>query len=644
MKAPALLLVTLLSASAAVPIAAAVPPDLAESARQIERFVSTRGEESESARLKRFFDLYWATRMREFPDLATYVGYPGLGDRWPDRSPETFALIHRIARLELAALSSIDRSRLPAAAAAAGAAAASAEVDYDLARRRLEMQVEGERFHALEPFRHELLLIDPLGGIDQDLLDLLSYMPARTAEDYETMLARLRGFPQAVDQVLARLAEGLAAGITPPRVTLRGVPARVESLLPGAGDPGKSPVLAHFEKLPETIPAAERERLHREALRVFTEQVAPALRRLHDYLVHTYLPGARETIAMSDLPDGGAWYAYQLRIHTTTDLTPGQIHQLGLAEVRRIRQEMDALIVATGFEGSFADFCRFLRTDPRFFYERPEDLVASYRDLTKRIDPELVKLFGRLPRLPYGVKAMEEGAAKSAPAAYYDAGSLAAGQPGWFLVNTYDLKSRPKWEMEALALHESVPGHHMMYALTEELGELPEWRRQDVYPAFSEGWGLYAESLGSEIGLYRDPYSRFGRLTNEVFRAIRLVVDTGLHAMGWTRQQAIDYYEANSAKTAHDIEVEVDRIIVQPGTVPCYKLGELKLRELRTFAERELGPRFDIRAFHDHLLAHGQLPLDLLEKSVKAWVAEKKTAGGSRYWKDLMDPPERFDP
>jgi uncharacterized protein (DUF885 family) len=330
---------------------------------------------------------------------------------------------------------------------------------------------------------------------------------------------------------------------------------------------------------------------------------------------------------MSDLPDGRAWYAFALRVNTTTDLSPEKIHAIGLAEVRRIRGEMDELIASTGFKGSFAEFCRFLRTDPRFFYDRPEDLVAGYRDVTKRIDPELMRLFGRLPRLPYGVKAMEGPGTKSAPSAYYSNGSFSAGLPGWFLVNTYDLKSRPKWDMETLALHESVPGHHLQYALAEELEGLPEWRRWDVYPAFSEGWALYAESLGSELGLYRDPYSRFGRLSAEVWRAIRLVVDTGLHAMGWTRKQAIDYCRATSARPDHDIEVEIDRYITQPGTAPVYKLGELELQELRRYAEKELGASFDIRAFHDQVLGHGQLPLDLLDKSIRGWVAEAKAAG-----------------
>jgi uncharacterized protein (DUF885 family) len=588
---------------------AAVPPDLLELERQVQQFPATQGQGSESERLRKFFDLYWSIRMREFPDLATYIGYTGLNDRLPDLSPEMITLIHRVAHEQRAALSSIDRSRLTPAE----------RLDYDLVRRRIEMHIEGERFHELDPFRNEYLQIGPMTGVDGTLLSLLGYMPARTVRDFEDMLTRMRGFPLAVDQTLALLAKGLAAGITPPRVTLLNVPERIRSKL--TDDPWKSPALTPFQDLPETIPAAERERLRREAVRVVQEQVAPALRKLHDYLANTYIPGSRESIAMTDLPDGKAWYAYTLRLHTTTDLTPEQIHQLGLAEVQRIRKEMDALIATTGFKGSFEEFSNFLRTDPRFFYDKAEDLVAGYRDIAKRIDPELIRIFGRLPRLPYGVEPMES---KSFPTAFYSNGSLAGGWPGTFLANTYDLKSRPKWEMEALTLHESVPGHHLQYALAEEMENLPDWRKWDVYPAFSEGWGLYAESLGSELGLYKDPYSKFGQLTYEMWRAIRLVVDTGLHAFGWTRQRAIDYAKANSARPDHIIELEIDRYIAQPGSAPAYKLGELKLKELRVYAEKELGPRFDLRAFHDHILSGGQLPLDLLEKSVKEWVVRSK--------------------
>jgi uncharacterized protein (DUF885 family) len=561
--------------------------------------------ESESARLKRLFAEHWATQLRESPETATFVGHPN--ERWSDRSPEAVARTDEIVRQELAALSAIDRSRLTA----------REQVDYDLFRRSLERQIEGRRFSEMGAS----LAISHMGGIDLTLGLLLDYMPARTAADYEAMLARLRGFPRVVDQTLARLEKGLEAGITPPRVTLRDVPARVGSLLGP-----ESSILARFRDLPESIPAAERERLQAEAERVFAGQVEPALRKLRDFLAGTYVPRARESIAMSDLPDGKAWYAFQLQTYTTTDLTPEQIHELGLQEVKRIRGEMDALIAATGFRRSFAEFSQFLRTDPRFFYDRPEDLVAGYRDIAKRIDPALIQLFGRLPRLPYGVKPLEGEGAKSAPAGYYNNGSFAAGLPGWFLVNTYDVKARPKWGMAALTLHEAVPGHHLQYAIAQELEDLPEWRTWDVYPAFAEGWALYAEGLGTELGIYDDPYSNFGRLSNEIWRALRMVVDTGLHTRGWTRQQAIDYYLANTARSAHEIANEVDRIIVQPGTVPAYKVGELKIRELRAYAQKELGPRFDVRAFHDRVLGNGQLPLDLLEKSIREWVGEQLAA------------------
>jgi uncharacterized protein (DUF885 family) len=589
-------------------LTAAVPPDLVDLARQIEQLPA---QGSESARLKKFFDLYWAGRMREMPDLAVYVGYSGVEGRLPDFSSETLAFEHRLSHIELATLLSIDRARLTPAE----------QLNYDLARRRFEIEIEGERFGSLDPWRNDYLVIDQMNDRIAGALAPIGVMPARTVADYEAILSMLRGFPRVVEQGIARLDEGLKRGITPPRVTLRKVP---DHLLIGlTDDPLKNPLFEPFDRIPATIPLAERERLRRAAAEALKQQVVPALRRLHDYLANTYVPHARESIAVSDLPDGKAWYAYLLHYATTTNLTPDEIHQLGLAEVKRIRGEMDALIASTGFKGTFDDFTKFLKTDPRFFYDKPEEMLAGYRDVAKRIDPELPKLFGRLPRLPYGIKAME-GGSESQPSALFDSGTLAAGRPGWMLINTFDLKARPKWAMESLTAHESVPGHHLQYSLVEELGDLPEWRRWEVYPVFSEGWGLYAESLGEELGLYKDPYQKFGALNNEMWRAIRLVVDTGLHAKGWSRQQAIDYCRANSAKTEREIENEIDRYIVQPGTVPCYKIGELKIRELRRYAEKELGPKFDVRAFHDQILGSGQLPLDLLEKRMKAWVASVK--------------------
>jgi uncharacterized protein (DUF885 family) len=602
--APCLLAALLL----ALPLRAAVAPDLADLTRQIERFPETAAG-SESERLARFFDLYWGASMREAPDFASYIGYAGVEDRLPDFSPEAYAHSRRLLRLELAALASIDRSRLTPAE----------QLSYDLLRRSFERATEGEPPPG-DTSTGQHILVTRMSNRLTQALGLLYYMPARTVADYEKMLARLRGFPLLVEQGIALLEEGAQRGITPPRVTLDGVAAQV--LAPLSDDPLQSPTLEPFQRIPETVPAAERERLRAAAADLFRHQVEPALRRLHDYLAESYVPRARESIAASALPDGQAYYARLLRNYTTTDLTPEQIHQLGLSEVARIRKEMDEVVAATGFDGSFAEFLEHLRTDPRFFYDRPEDMVAGYRDIVKRIDPELPKLFGRLPRLPYGVKPM--GDAKLAPSALYENGALAAGRPGWLLVNTFDLRARPRWAMESLAAHEAVPGHHLQYALVEELGALPEWRRWDIYPVFSEGWALYAETIGGELGLYRDPYAKFGQLNNEMWRAIRLVVDTGLHAKGWTRRQAIDYCRANSAKTDREIANEVDRYIAHPGGVTCYKIGELKIRELRRYAEKELGPAFDVRAFHDRVLGSGQLPLDLLQQSIEAWVAASR--------------------
>jgi uncharacterized protein (DUF885 family) len=292
--------------------------------------------------------------------------------------------------------------------------------------------------------------------------------------------------------------------------------------------------------------------------------------------------------------------------------------------VRRIRTSMDSLIRATGFQGDFSAFVNFLRTDPRFFHQDSASLVQASRDIAKRIDPGLVKLFGRLPRLPYGVTTIPSFMARSQTTAYYQRGSLEAGRPGMYFVNTYDLKSRPKWEMEALSLHEAVPGHHLQIALAQEMEGLPKFRQYAGYTVFVEGWALYAEILGPELGMYQDPYSKFGQLTYEIWRAIRLVLDTGIHSMGWTRDQAIAYFRDNSAKTEHDIAQEVDRYIVWPGQALAYKLGELKIRELRRESERVLGERFDVRRFHDEVLRHGAVPLDILERNVREWIGAEQ--------------------
>ncbi|HVG06608.1 MAG TPA: DUF885 domain-containing protein, partial [Thermoanaerobaculia bacterium] len=552
----------------------------------------------------------WA--LREFPELSTSLGVPGRNHLWSDQSLAAMQARRALDRKILAAAESIDRSKL----------AEKDRVHYDLYVRQIRNGLEGQRFPS------EYLVMDQMGGLQQNVPASLIQMPARTVKEYEDILSRLRGVPKLVDNTLERLEKGLAAGVTPPRITLRDVPGQVQNLI--TEDPMASALLKPFTAIPESIPPADRDRLTRQAVRVYQEQALPAFRKLHRYLAETYVPSARESIAMSALPEGQAWYAYMAKQYTTTDMTPDQIHDLGLSEVKRIRAEMDKVIASTGFKGSFEEFLVFLRTDPQFFYDKPEDLVAGYRDVAKRADPELVKLFGKLPQLPYGVIPIPSYAEKSQTTAYYDSGMLEAGRPGYYYVNTYDLKSRPKWEMEALTLHEAVPGHHLQISLSQEMKDVPEWRKFDGYTAFVEGWGLYAESLGTEMGFYKDPYSKFGQLTYEMWRAVRLVVDTGMHSKGWTRDQAIDYFKKNAGKAEHDIVVEVDRYIVNPGQALAYKIGELKIKELRAMATKELGDRFDVRAFHDQVLGNGALPLDVLEANIKAWVGERKAALAER--------------
>ncbi len=338
---------------------------------------------------------------------------------------------------------------------------------------------------------------------------------------------------------------------------------------------------------------------------------------------HFSSPSPNFRLAFPKRPNGAAAYAFHVRWQTTTNLTPKQIHEIGLSEVKRIRTEMDQVIASTGFKGSFHDFTEFLRTDPRFFYDKPDDLVNAYRIVVKRIDPELAHEFGKLPRLTYGVCVIPEFKAPSQTTAYYQAGAPRAGRPGCYFVNTYNLHARPNWEMEALSLHEAVPGHHLQISLAQEMEGQPEFRKHAGYSAFVEGWALYGESLGEELGLYKDPYSKFGQLSYEMWRAVRLVVDTGMHSMGWTRQQAIDFFRENTGKTDQDITVEVDRYIVWPGQALAYKIGQLKIRELRTEAEKKLGAKFDVRKFHDAVLENGAVPLNILEAHVKKWTTDQ---------------------
>jgi uncharacterized protein (DUF885 family) len=563
---------------------------------------------TDSARLHQLFDIDWEYGNVEYPEFATYTGYPGQNDRWTDLSVAALNRRRAIVKTELEVVRAINRERLNVAD----------QLSYDIFKRGVDEAIEGQKFPG------DLLQITQRDG-PQYAASTIGTMPTATVKDYTDIIARLRTLPAVVDQTIALLDSGIKRGVTPPRITLRDVPAQMTNLIPE--EPLESALLAPFTRFPVGIPQSERGRLVTEAIRVYKELDRPAFQRLARYLTTAYLPRARETIAMGALPDGAAWYAYNVKVQTTTGRTPQEIHDLGLAEVKRIRTQMDSVIAATGFSGDFAAFINMLRTDPKFFHTDSASLVRAYRDVTKRIDPELPKLFGKLPRLPYGVSTIPSYAAPSQTTAYYQQGSPAAHRAGQFFVNTYKLNTRPIWEMEVLTAHESVPGHHLQIATAQELEGIPEFRRYGGYTAFVEGWGLYSESLGPELGLYKDPYSKFGQLTYEMWRAIRLVIDTGIHTLGWSRQRAIDYFKANSAKTEQDIVQEVDRYIVWPGQALAYKSGELEIKALRRYAEQQLGSRFDIRAFHDQILSQGALPLDVLDARIRAWVDSLKKGG-----------------
>jgi uncharacterized protein (DUF885 family) len=571
-----------------------------------------------SSEFHAFLDRDWRQWLEEAPEVATAVGAPGLNDRWNDDSPAGVSARRVHLAESLAKLDRFDRKTL----------SPLEQLNFDLYRELLVSAEEGMTFgHDPFPFRfgmpHNLRMpLNQMEGVQLAAADVGEVQPLVTVHDFEDLLARLAAYPVSVENNLALLAAGRDLGFGPPKITLVGVPGQITSQL--TSDPMASPVLKPFLEYPPTVPEADRERLTAEAARHYTEGVAPALSRLREYLETVYIPGARETISASALPNGPKLYEFLVRWQTTTDLTPQQVHDIGLAEVRRIRGEMEQLIRTTGFHGSFAEFNLFLRTDPKFFYETPDELLDGYRVIAKKIDPNLSRLFGKLPRLTYGVLPVPDYRAPTSPGAFYQPGAPTTGRPGNFYANTYKVGVRPRWEMEALTLHEAVPGHHLQIALAQEPVELPEFRRQSGVTAFIEGWGLYAESLGEELGLYRDPYSKFGQLTYDMWRSVRLVVDTGMHALGWSRERAMAFFRENSGKSDQDIQVEVDRYIVWPGQALAYKIGQLKFRELRTFAERQLGERFDVRAFHDLVLEQGALPLSLLTERVQHWIEARR--------------------
>ncbi len=550
------------------------------------------------------FDSEWEYQLREYPESATYEGDRRYNGRLTDMSLTALAQRQQHDREVLAKIEALDREALSPAD----------RLNYDLFRRQYREAVEAQQY------RDFLMPVTKLWGPQINFPALVRFTPFETAEDYAKYLQRLAAFPRYVEQIIALMRRGMQEGWMVPAIILRDVPAQIRAQYE---NPAEGVFMAPFRNFPERIDAAERRRLSAAGESAVAQHLVPAFRRFHEFFTQTYLPAAPQSVGAWQLPDGRGYYQFKVRQFTTTALTPQEIHDIGLREVARIRAEMLAIIDTVGFSGDFAAFVDFLRSDPQFYFTDPQMLLMSYRDICKRIDPELVKLFGRLPRTPYGVAEIPANEAPTSYTGYYQPPAGDLTRAGYFYANTYRLETRPKYEMEALTIHEAVPGHHLQIALAMELENLPKFRQQSSVTAFVEGWALYAESLGEALGLYQDPYSKFGQLTYEMWRACRLVVDTGMHYLKWTRQQAIDFMLENTAKTEHDIVSEVDRYIGWPGQALAYKIGELKIKELRRKTETALGERFHIREFHDRILENGAIPLDVLEGKIDEYIAER---------------------
>jgi uncharacterized protein (DUF885 family) len=555
-----------------------------------------------------FFVAEWDYEMEQYPTWASSLGDRRWNDRWEDLSLDAILKRHNHHREVVAQLRKIDR----------GALTAADQMNYDLFKRNYERRIEGFQYRGF------LLPLNQLDGVHtvNRLADALRF---ETLKDYNDWLERLKALPLRIDQTIALMRLGIKERIIHPKIVLQRVPAQIDHQI--VSDPKASPLYRPFAKFPLSITEADKARFAKAAQETIAAAVVPAYRKLKEFIVSDYLPAAWEQVGIWQFPNGAAMYAYSVRDSTTTDLTPQEIHEIGLKEVKRIRAEMQSIIDKLGFRGSFADFAKFLRSDPRFYFKSEDELLEAYRALSRRIDPLLVKIFRTLPRMPYGIEAMPGNVARDSYVGSYRSPAADGSRAGTFMVNTYKPEIRPKYEMMALSLHEGVPGHHLQIAIAMEQQGIPNFRRYGGYAAFIEGWGLYAESLGDEMGLYDDPYSKFGRLMYEIWRATRLVVDTGMHHLRWDRQKAIAFMVENTVKQELEVAAEIDRYIVWPGQALAYKIGQLKISELRARARRVLGEKFDIRDFHDELLKDGALPLDQLEAKMDAWIARRQSSG-----------------
>jgi uncharacterized protein (DUF885 family) len=561
---------------------------------------------ADSDSFKAIYEVEWAFRLREFPMFASYVGVHDFDDRMGRVGEADQARRHAFWKDIRSQLDGISCERL--------------ERDECVNYRIFVQQMDN--FVAAYETRSYLIPFNSDSGFFMDWARLPDETDFNRTGDYRNYLARLHELPAVMDEYIALMRRGVAEGFTQPRVILEGRDEPIKAQV--VERPQDSPFFRPFTDLPESIAGGDKAQLLATAEQVIRQDVIPAYRRLLAFYHDEYLPGARSTLGATELPGGERYYHAQIRLYATVDMSPREIHDLGLEQVARIRADMQAIIEELGFQGDFAAFLAFLRTDPQFYAKTPRELLAHASYFAKKIDGRLPMLFGRLPRQPYGVAPVPDDIAPFYTAGRYVGAPLDANRGGYYWVNTHALESRPLYAIPALTLHEGAPGHHVQGALAQEQEGQPPFRRYDYISAYGEGWGLYAEKLGLEMDIYETPYEHFGRLTYEMWRACRLVIDTGIHAMGWTREQALDYLASNTALSLHEVTTEVDRYISWPAQALSYKLGEYTIWQLRARAEAQLGSEFDIRAFHDFILALGSVPLDVLTEEVGRWLGEQR--------------------
>jgi len=556
-------------------------------------------------RLYKLFDDHWQAWMQNDPIFASFCGDHRYDDQLPSMTSENIENWRSRLQQFRTRQDEINPKDL----------LESDVLNYRIFSRLLDMEI------AEISFKYHLLPVSRTAGFHLYLPDLSTFVSFTGFKEYQDYINRLKGVGRYFDDHIELMREGIRRGFLPPEITLEGIESGMEPHI--VDDPRDSAFYLPFKEMPDTMELAEQQSLSKQACEAIQDSVIPGYQKLLSFIKDDYLPAARSSISAEDLPDGKAFYQHRIHYYTSLDLTAEQVHATGQAEVKRIRQEMHEVVRNSGFQGDMKAYLQLLRTEPRFYADTPDQLLKETALVLKRIDGELPRLFNTLPRLSYGIRTIPDFSAPGNTTAYYMPGSGDGTRAGYYYVNTYDLKSRPFYEIEALSLHEAVPGHHLQIALQQELTDLPNFRRFSGFTSFVEGWALYAERLGLEMGFYQDPASDFGRLSYEMWRACRLVVDTGMHALGWGRQQAIDFMLENTSSTELNIINEVDRYISWPGQALAYKIGEIKIRELRQYAQQQLKEQFDLRIFHDIVLLAGAVPLDVLEDRVRAWVAEQ---------------------